>query len=492
MVKRNWWLTAVMTAVVVAACSTAAPTASPSNTSAPTTPPVPALPALPTGYADLDAALGADQPLKGTKVTIQVQWIGGEGDNFENSLKDFEAATGIDVVVDRVGSSHETLLRTRIEGEDPSLNLAMLAQPAAILGYGASGRLVDVNSFMTGSKLADEHPATVGLYTDASGATWGVPYKVDVKSTVWYPIKSFAAKGYAVPTTWDELVALSAKIVADGNGNPWCIGMEAGDATGWQATDWLEDIMLRTTSIENYNKWITHELPFNSPEVLHAMDLAGQIFFTPDFVFGGPEGAIAIAQTDPMDPMFPANGAAFTDSFTPGCWMQKQATWYGPDFFPDVKANPGSTSAYKIGEDIGLFYFPPIDPAFGNPALGAGDALMVIAPPDGSAITAQTKAVAEFLSLPQGLQRWIEAGSAISANQDTPEAWYAGFYKLAAAADIVGNATSFGFDASDLMPAEVGAGAEWQQLSQWIASGGTSPTAQQAVEAIDAAWPATP
>jgi alpha-glucoside transport system substrate-binding protein len=310
---------------------------------------------------------------------------------------------------------------------------------------------------------------------------------------VWYPIKSFDKFGYTVPTTWDELIALSNKIVADGNGNPWCIGMEAGDATGWQATDWLEDIMLRTTSVENYNKWITHELPFNSPEVLNAMAKAGEIFFAPDFVFGGPEGAIAIHQTDPMDPVFPGDPPGTSDDWdnhTPGCWMQKQATWYGPDFFPDVKAGgAGTQTMYDVGDDIGIFYFPPIDPAFGNPALGAGDALMVIQPPDGTAPSDSTKAVAQFLSLPQGVQRWIEAGSAISANQATDPAWYAGAYKLSVAADIVANSTSFGFDASDLMPAEVGQGTEWEQLSEWISSGGTAPTAQQAVEAIDASWP---
>ncbi|MEP7159309.1 MAG: extracellular solute-binding protein, partial [Chloroflexota bacterium] len=342
MAKRNWWLVIVIAVVVATACSTTTPTSAPTGaptspptdvpgpTAAPTSPPtdvpgptdaptssptdVPppsadAVPEVPTGFAELDAALGADQPMKRTKVTIQVPWIGVEGDNFENSLGDFEAATGIDVVVDRVASSHETVLRTRIDVNDPTLNLAMLSQPAAILAYGAEGKMVDVNSFMTGTNLADEHPATIGLYTNESGATYGVPYKVDVKSTVWYPIKAFGAAGYSVPTTWDELIDLSQRIVDEqGESNPWCIGMEDGSETGGQATDWLEDIMLRTTSVENYNKWITHELPFNSPEVLDAMNLAGQIFFTPDFVLGGPEGAISIHQTDAMDPMFPTDG----------------------------------------------------------------------------------------------------------------------------------------------------------------------------------------
>jgi alpha-glucoside transport system substrate-binding protein len=517
MTNKRWWAMAVSTMIIAMACSsTPAATTKPSSApqasqpaasqpaasqpaaSAAVTPAAtaeatpaaltPAVPTVPTGYPELDKALGSDQPLKGKKVTIQVQWIQGEGDNFENSLKDFEAATGIDVVVDRVGSSHETVLRTRIEGNDASLNLAMLAQPSAVIAYGKEGKLVDVASFMDANKLNTEHPATMPLVTDGS-ALWGVPYKVDVKSTVWYPIKAFAAKGYAVPKTWDELLALSQKIVDDGNGNPWCIGMEAGDATGWQATDWLEDIMLRTAGIDKYNQWITHELKFNSPEVKTAMDDAAKIFFTDKFVFGGPQGAIATKQTAPMDPMFPTDGN--WEGFTPGCWMQKQATWYGPDFFPDVKAGgPGTVTKFPIGEDIGLFYFPPIDPALGNPALGAGDTLMVLAPPDGSAPTDETKAVAEFLSTPQGTQRWIEAGSAISANQTTPSDWYAGFYKLSVAADIVKNATSFGFDASDLMPAEVGAGAEWTQLSEWISSGGTSPTTDQALQAIDDAWPA--
>ena len=103
--------------------------------------------------------------------------------------------------------------------------------------------------------LLDQHKATLPLVTDGSNV-WGIPYKVDVKSTVWYPVKAFAAKGYAVPKTFEELLALSDKIVADGS-NPWCIGMEAGTATGWQATDWLEDIVLRTAGIDAYNKWIT-------------------------------------------------------------------------------------------------------------------------------------------------------------------------------------------------------------------------------------------
>ena len=176
-----------------------------------------------------------------------------------------------------------------------------------------------------------------------------------MKSTIWYPIKAFEAAGYAVPTTWDELKALSAKIVADGNGSPWCLGILDGAATGWIATDWLEDVMLRTAGIDAYNKWITHDLKFDSPEVRAALDVLAEEWFTDGYVNGGYQAITATDRLESWDPMFaPDNN---WDGFTPGCWMHRQATWLGPDFFPDVRAG-ATESMYKLGEDIGIFYLP--------------------------------------------------------------------------------------------------------------------------------------
>src|SRR3569832_639951 len=57
------------------------------------------LPAVPTGYTELDKALGSDKPYNGLKVSIQTQWTGGEADGFAAAIKDFQAATGIAVQV---------------------------------------------------------------------------------------------------------------------------------------------------------------------------------------------------------------------------------------------------------------------------------------------------------------------------------------------------------------------------------------------------------
>ena len=97
----------------------------------------------------------------------------------------------------------------------------------------------------------------------------------------------------------------------------------------------------------------------------------------------------------------------------------------------------------------------------------------------------EIRAVAEYLATPYGLKPWIDIGSAQSANQTTPAEWYQS-YKQQIAADIVANSTSFGFDASDLMPAEANR-AFWDGITAWIDSGGTDT--DQFVQSVDAAWP---
>ncbi len=187
---------------------------------------------------------------------------------------------------------------------------------------------------MTGAKkLSDEHANTIGLVTQGA-KIWGIPYKADVKSTIWYPIKAFEAKGYKVPTTWDELIALSDKIVADGS-NPWCVSAGGpGDATGWQLTDWVEEVVLKTKGVDYYNDWISHKVTFQDPGIKDAFDkYVGKIFFTPNYVFGGNTAIVPADQKTVMDPMFT------DDLANPKCWMQKIPTWYGPDFFPDQRAS---------------------------------------------------------------------------------------------------------------------------------------------------------
>ena len=109
-------------------------------------------------------------------------------------------------------------------------------------------------------------------YGTVDGKFYAAPLGANVKSFVWYSPQAFKDKGYEVPKTWAELLALSDKIAADNPGDevkPWCAGIESGDATGWPATDWIEDVMLRTAGPETYDKWVNARDPVQRPRRRH-------------------------------------------------------------------------------------------------------------------------------------------------------------------------------------------------------------------------------
>ncbi len=181
---------------------------------------------------------------------------------------------------------------------------------------------------MDTAKLKAEFPSTIGLTSDGAHI-WSIPTKADVKSMIWYPVKAFAAKGYTVPKTWDELVALADKIVADGS-HPFCVSAGGpGTATGWELTDWVEEVLLKTEDPQVTNDWISHKITFTDPKIKAAFDKVGSLLFKDGYVDGGGQAIVNADLKTVMDPMFNEDTAA------PGCWMQKIPVWYGPDFFPD-------------------------------------------------------------------------------------------------------------------------------------------------------------
>lgn len=494
MVKNRSRLSALAAGFVMiaAACSPAASNAptgpaatTPASTTAAATPaatggtptaaPSLNLPAVPTGYTTLDKALGSDKPYKGTKVSIQVQWIGNELEGFNAAIKDFQAATGISVQIDSIGSSHETVLKTRVEGGQPP-DVSQIAQPTAVLAYAGEGKLVDVATFMDAAKLKSEFASTIGLTSDGAHI-WSVPTKADVKSMIWYPVKAFAAAGYTVPKTWDELVTLSDKIVAAG-GHPFCASAGGpGTATGWELTDWVEEVLAKSEDPSVTAGWINHTVKFEDPKIKAAFDKVGSLLFKPGYVDGGGPAIVNTALTAAMDPMF--NG----DTATPGCWMQKIPTWYGPGSFPDVKANGGAgDTKYTIGDDgyIGIFPFPTISDTYKG-VEGSADSFMVFND------RPEVEAFVEFLATPEGLEGWIKSTGVLSPNSKVPADWYAGNYKLKVANQILSGATAVLFDASDLMPPAVGGGSFWTGISDWANNNGSNT--DQVLKQIDDSWP---
>lgn len=413
-----------------------------------------------TPYEHLNAALAGEYD--GTEITLQTQWTESEEEKLLAVLAPFEESTGITVNHEGLAGDHETVLTVRVEGDDAP-DVAQIAQPGKMQQFASEGKLVDLSEWMNMDQLESDYIDSFLNLASYEDGTYGVWFKGDLKSIVWYPVQKFEEAGYQVPETWDELIALSDQIVADGNGNPWCLSVESGDATGWPATDWLEDIVLRTLGGDVYDQWTNHEIAFNDGQILEAADYMSEIYFTPDYAWGGNTGINATWIGD--IPTF-----MITDTGETECWMHKQAAWIR-DFF---------TEGVEFPEDVDFFYFPPIDEAHGTPVLGSGDMMMMFND------RPEVRALMEYFATAEAAKPWIDAGGFISPNQSVPLDWYSDYpnNKLAA---IMNGASTFRFDASDAMPAEVGQGTFWSEMVNWIAANGENT--DEVFQSIEDSWP---
>jgi alpha-glucoside transport system substrate-binding protein len=417
-----------------------------------------------TGGGDSDPyphlARAIDGEFSGTSVLMLSPWIAAEGENFATTVQPFIEASGIDVTID-TASQYDTVLATRIDGGNPP-DIASAASPGYVRQLAAEGQLVSLSEWFNIEQLAEDYiPSFIDLSTYEDNV-YGVFIKADLKSVVWYPVEAFADAGYEVPETWDDLVALSDQIVADGNGSPWCLGIEDGEFSGWAATDWIEDTVLRTAPAETYDQWVNHEIPFDAPEIVNAVDTVGSIWFTPDYVLGGSTGINAIAVVDAVTPMFAEGG--------PDCWLHKQAAWI-TEFFPE---------GVQAGVDASFFFFPPIDEEYGRPVLGSGDQMVMFND------RPEVRALMEYFATADGARGWVEAGGFLSPNNSIPLDWYSE-YPTDELAAILQSADVFRFDGSDIMPAEVGGGTFWTGTVDWVAQDGEGT--EQILSDIEASWP---
>ena len=424
---------------------------------------------FPVGEGDFNwasyEAFAAVHELTGQTVTISGPWLSPEADRFDALLAYFEAATGADATYTGSDSFEQQIVIDAEAGSAP--NIAVFPQPGLAANMAANGLLTPLGAenaaWVSENFAAGPSWVDLGTYADQSGADqfYGFFFNVNVKSLVWYVPENFEDAGYEVPTTMEELIALSDQIVADG-GTPWCIGLGSGAATGWPATDWVEDLMLRTQTPDVYDAWVANEIPFNDPRVVEAIETFGQFARNDAYVMGG---AGAVATTDFRD-----SPAGLFQS-PPGCYMHRQASFI-PAFFPDGTV---------VGEDADFFYFPAFaEKDLGSPVLGGGTLMAITDPSDA------TMAFVEFLKTPVAHEIMMAQGGFLTPHSGVSLATYE-TDTLRGQGEILLNATTFRFDGSDLMPGAIGAGSFWTGMVDYAGgadAAAVADTIQQSWDAI--------
>ncbi|MDZ7907597.1 MAG: ABC transporter substrate-binding protein [Gemmobacter sp.] len=398
-------------------------------------------------WASYDAFKAAHD-LKGQSLKIDGPWGGVDKALFESVIAYFEAATGADVEYSG-GDGFEQRVMIDVEAGSPP-GIAVIPQPGLAADLAKRGKLTvlkpEIGEFLKNDYAAGDSWVNLSTYAGADGtkALYGLFYKVDVKSLVWYVPENFEDAGYDIPESMEDLKALSDQIVADG-GTPWCIGLGSGGATGWPATDWVEDMMLRVNTPEDYDKWVSNELAFDDPKVVAAIEEYGAFARNDAWVAGGAGG---VASTDFRD----APKGLFASP--PTCYMHRQASFI-PSFFPEGTV---------VGEDADFFYFPAYaGKDLGQPVLGAGTVFVI------TQDSPVAQAFMDFLTTPIAHEVWMaQSGFLTPLKSANPEVY--GDPTLRKMGDILTSATTFRFDASDLMPGAIGAGAFWTGMVDY--SGG--------------------
>ena len=396
----------------------------------------------------------------GKNVTVYTGISGVEAEDLKTSFKPFEECSGATVEVNSDKNFETQIVVQANSGSAP--DIAFVPQPGLLQA------LVATNTV----KAAPAQVATnVEKYWDPGWKSYGTvndtfyaaPLGANVKSLVWYSPKEFTEAGYAIPQTWDEMIALSDTIAGTGK-KPWCAGVESGAATGWPATDWMEEVVMRQAGPDVYDQWIAGEVKFTDPPIVEALATVGTILKNDAYVNGGWGDVASIASTD----FAIAGGPILTGE----CSMMQMASFYASNW-------EEGTNIAEDG-DIFAFYEPVISDEFGKPVEVGGEFVTAFAD------RPEVQAFQYYVSTAFWANEQSKAGQRISANKGLDIANVKDPINKLSVSILQDPDAISRFDASDLMPAAVGSGAMWSQLTAWLTGQDDAAT----LEAIQAAWPA--
>lgn len=368
-----------------------------------------------------------------------------EADNFAAVLQQFQDDTGL--AVRYVGSADFVKdLEQRAESGISAPDIAIVPQQGVVDELVAADRLMPLDDMSLRTFRAN-YP-TERVDASADGDVFSVPWRRSVKSLVWYRPSIFAERGWPVPTTLDELGDLVDRI-RHGEGDddppiaPWCFAIQSGSATGWPATDWVEDLVLRLAGPDVYDEWAAGTRGFDDPAIREALAMFDDLVLEQGHTAGGLRSVLQTDVTRASAPLFGGE---------PGCAMYKQAS-FAESWFPE---------GTEIGVDVDFFVVPGTGTDTPAPLVAGSDSLVQFSDdPD-------VDRLMSYLLSPDGPRAWAERGGFYSESTGVDlDSYYTDTDRRFAS--LLREGRDVRFDASDLMPSDIGSGLLWTEITSWIA-----------------------
>lgn len=366
--------------------------------------------------------------LSGQRVEVVAVWgeDTGEGEKFRQVLDAFAQRTGAEVQYTPSGGVDlTTFIGTRIQGGNPP-DVAMLPNPGLLRDFAAQGVLKPIED-IAGDLVDQNFAASWRELGSHEGTLYGVYFKGANKSTVWYNKGIFDQAGVQPPTTWEDLLSVAQTVADSGLAAPFAVD----GGTAWVLTDWFENVYIRTAGPELYDQLARHEIPWTDDSVRTALETLAQVFGKPEWILGGPSGALQAS--------FPSNALRIAGD------QPEAAMYYEGDFLGGILA---SEAGAQLGQDVDFFDFPSIGGS-GPAVVGGGDVAVLFT--DNPA----AQELVKFLATPEAAEIWAALGGFSSPNRNVDPSVYPDEISRRSAVALA-QAEVFRFDLSDLAPAAFG------------------------------------
>jgi alpha-glucoside transport system substrate-binding protein len=360
-------------------------------------------------------------------ITITSLWGGQEEIAFQAVLDAFSEESGIEATYEANRTDYATVLRTRIQGENPP-DVAIIPGIGTLRSLARDGSLVSIDDLGIDRASIEGNYAPgildVGVVDDE---LYGLMVKLNSKSTIWYSPERFEEMGVEPPEDWDGLLQLTEDIKAAG-ATPWAVGAQ----DGWTLTDWFENIYLKMNGAEAYDTLFSAEGDWTDPTVQAAIDKMLEVL-TDENVDGGIDGSSATLFVPAVAKVFGTNPSA--ELYMGGGFVGGIAT--GVDVNESLQGQEGTA--------INWFPFPTIDGNGAGLVTYGGDVMAALVN------DSDVRAFMEYLTTAAAGQVWAEGGTIISPIVEVDSSVYPTSL-IQAEADQVTSAEAVRFDGSDLLP----------------------------------------
>ena len=385
----------------------------------------------------------SNQSASSTDVTVWTAWGGAELKAFRDVLAPFQSSTGIKVHLTTNRDSTNQIANGIAAGTDLPDVAPGPTDPVQVKSWVSKGAIKPIETALGDQFSAYKDNTYPALTTAPGGASddvyigivggkhYELMVKTQVKGLFWYNKKAFTGQA---PKTFDDLLAINPSQY--GAQKLFCAGFESGAASGWPASDQIDNIIMRQSGDQVYINWIQGKQKFSSAEI----KLGYQTFLkevSAQNVYGGSNTALSTNFGKAGDPMF---------NTPPGCLFLEQATFIA-NFFHQ---NKGVTA----GTDFDFFAHPSMGKSqYDGNVNGFYDNFAMYND------TPAARKLMQYMATKDAQQIWANDGGTLGAIKDLT-------YKdpiFQRAADIAKGAKNLLVTAGDFMPSDMQK-AFWQSL----------------------------